>query len=181
LSGPIVASAKQSAGSAGASSPDFVRSPTPASWGGTQRESLFVQPRRRIGLIAGLAGLGVVVIAGLAFGLHSLLSFSADQPTNSSQPSAVASAPPPPAAKKPVAEPAEPPPSPVLDLKEFAGPPDAGGFPEPEPPRSFPRPSRPIVQHARPSSGSGAQPRPQPEARPADKPSSGKPADLLGY
>jgi len=180
LSGPIVSSGDQSGRSPSGSVPNIVRSPTPASWGGTQRESLFVQPRRR-GLVAGLLGLGgVLLIAGLAFGLHSLLSFPSDQPTNSSQPSAAVSAPPAPASSKPVAEPADPSPPPVLDLKEFVGSADAGAPPEPEPPRALPRP-RPAVQHTRPASGSGAQARPQPEARPADKPTSGKHVDVLGY
>ncbi|HET7538616.1 MAG TPA: protein kinase [Polyangiaceae bacterium] len=183
LSGPIISSGKESGRSASGSTPEVVvRSPTPASWGGTQRESLFVEPRRRTGLIAGAVGLGVMVIAGLAFGLHSLLSFAQEQPSNSSQPSAVVSAPP--APKSPVPEPVlpvEPTPSPVLDLKEFSGLPDAGGLPEAEPPRSFPRP-RPAVQHVRPAAGSGTQARPQPAAQPApEKPTPGKHVDLLGY
>ncbi|HEY0467268.1 MAG TPA: protein kinase [Polyangiaceae bacterium] len=182
LSGPIVSSGALPGRSASGSMPNIVRSPTPASWGGTQRESLFVKPKRT-GLIAGLSAGGVILLGGLAFGLHSVLSTPEDKPSSSSQPSALVSAAPPPAVvSKPAPEAVEPAPAPEVDLRDFVGQRDAGA-PEAEVVRTFPKPARPAAQRARPTAAP-AQPRPQaqPEARPADKPPApGKRVDLLGY
>jgi len=178
LSGPIVSSGGQASGrSASGSLPNIVRSPTPASWGATQRESLAIKPKRT-GLIAGLAAGGVVLIGGLAVAAHSLLSSPVDKLTSSSQPSAVVSAAPAPAVvNKPLPEIVEPAPVPEVDLRDFVGQGDAGAAP-PEIPRTFPKPVRQSGQRARPAGGTApaAQPRPQPEP-----PSGGKRVDLLGY
>jgi serine/threonine-protein kinase len=182
LSGPIVSSDSGRSGSG--SIPSIVRSPTPASWGGTQRDPLYVQPKRT-GLIAGLAGLGVVLLGGLAFGLHALLSVSAPEPfktANSSAPSAAPSAAPAPPLEKPT-EPAEVAPNPQLDLRDFTGIRDAGA-PEPEAPRFAPRPrpARPVVQQqARQGAAQPAPAQPAPAQPAPAQPSQGKRVDLLGY
>ena len=177
LSGPIVSSGGQASGRAASGSmPNIVRSPTPASWGATQRQAP-IKPKRT-GLIAGLAAGGVMLIGGLAVGAHSLLSTPEDKPTSSSQPSAAVSVAPAPVVNKPLPETVEPAPVPEVDLRDFVGQHDAGA-PQPETPRTFPKPARQSAgQRARPAAPA-AQPRPQPEAAPTPAP--GKRVDLLGY
>jgi serine/threonine protein kinase len=182
ITGPNVTSdsARQQRSSSD-SLPMPVRMPTPASWGGTQpaRDSVLAKPKRT-GLIAGLAVLGVVLLGGLAFGLHAALSGPApDKTASSSQPSASTQvAPTPPA---PVATAVEPidtgaPPSRALDQADT-------GFPD----EAAPVARKPVLEAVRPVHQAAAVRQQVPAgARPAaprvpDKPAAARPADALGY
>ena len=181
LSGPIVSS--DTGRGSGSLPPNVTRSATPASWGGTQREPAFETPKKRTGLIAGLAALGVALIAGLAFGLHAALSLPEDKNSTAGQSSALPSASAPAPATVKSASPPEPidvTSPPPADLRDFVGQKDASAAPEDEPARVFPKPVRvakpAAAPRARPAAAGAA-----PAAPAADKPSQAKRVDLLGY
>lgn len=91
LSGPVVSSdGRPRMSSAESLPPPPPRSPTPASWGGTQpaQDSILAKAPRTGRRVVLFSLLGVCLFAGLAFGLQAALSGPDAKTASSSQPSA---------------------------------------------------------------------------------------------
>ncbi len=189
ITGPIVTSDSRQHRSSSDSLPMPVRLPTPASWGGTQpaQDSIIARPKRT-GLVAGLAAASVLLIAGLAFGIHAALSGHTDEKiASSSQPSALPQSPPAPPAKTaaPTTQPPEPADVPAMVDPTLMPPPRAADVVPSKPVI----PARPDAVTARttparqaPSHGQAATPAAAATQRhPPEKPAGARAVDALGY